>query len=86
MADVLVVGGAVADGKVTRLDVQIQGLPDRTLDREAAVAWMRDGHSLIPRVDGRRAPALLLLEIEDEHYIRSEGTPEPSDLLPQGLG
>jgi hypothetical protein len=86
MADVLVVGGAVADGKLTRLQVEMVGLPARTLDRETAVAWMRDGHSLVPRINGSRGPALLLLEVEDDHFIRCDAAAEAADCLPDDLG
>jgi hypothetical protein len=86
MADVLVVGGAVADGKVTRLQVEMHGLPARTLDRDQAVAWMKDGHSFVPRIDGERGPALLLLEVDDAHWIRADATPEAADVLPEALG
>lgn len=86
MADVLVTGGSVADGKVTQLKVEMHGLPDRTLDRDQAIALMKDGHSFVPRIGGRRGPALLLLEVGEEHYIRAVGTPEPADVLPDALG
>lgn len=82
MADVLVVGGSVADGKVKQLRVQLHGLPDRTLDRDAALAWMKDGHSFIPVHAGSRGQALLLLEIDDALYIRDRADGEASDSLP----
>lgn len=86
MADVLVVGGTVADGKVTQLKIEMHGLPARSLDREQTLAWMRDGHSFIPRISGARGPALLLLEVEDDHWIRCTGDAVAADSLPEALG
>lgn len=82
MADVLVVGGSVADGKVKQLTVELHGLPGRTLDRDTAIAWMKDGHSFVPMQSGTRGPALLLLEIGDELYIRDVADGEAADSLP----
>ena len=82
MADVLVVGGSVADGRVKDLEVQLHGLGERTLDRDTAVAWMKDGHSFVPVHKGSRGPALLLLEVGDELFIRHQADGEASDALP----
>ncbi|MEZ4319449.1 MAG: hypothetical protein R3F61_18180 [Myxococcota bacterium] len=82
MGDVLVTGGRVADGRIAELEVQLHGLPGRTIDRDTALAWLRDGHSLVPRVKGARLPALQLVEVGDEHFIRNDNAPESSDALP----
>jgi hypothetical protein len=88
MARVEVHGGTVADGRITSLEVGLQGLPARTLDRDTAVAWMRDGHSLIPRIGGADAAALQLVEVVDgdevSHFIRTDNQAQAEDSLPFG--
>ena len=58
MGDVLVRNGTVNDGTIATLEVSLHGLPDRSIDRDTAIAWMKDGHSFIPVVGGVRKPAL----------------------------
>lgn len=84
MGDVLVRAATMSGDQIGTLVVRLHGLPERTIDRETALAWMRDGHSLIP-FDGRRHPALLLVEVDDVHYVRADSTPSPSDTLPDVL-
>lgn len=81
MGDVLVRKGTLKDGTIATLDVSLHGLPDRSIDRDTAIAWMKDGHSFIPVVDGVRQPALLLIEVGDAHFIRSNSKPEAADVL-----
>jgi hypothetical protein len=83
MGDVLVKRASVAQGKVQRLEVHLHGLPSRVIDRDTALAWMRDGHSLVPVVNGRRLPALQLVESGDEHVIRVDHRATDTDLLPE---
>lgn len=85
MGDILVTGGSTADGRITTLNVELHGLPARTLTRDTALAWMRDGHSLIPRVGGKRGTALQLVEVGDELVIRHDNAPVAQDSLPEGL-
>jgi len=86
MARIEVTGGALSDGRIEKLMIQLSGLPDRTLTREQAVAWMRDGHSFIPVRDGRELPALQLVEIANgddvARFIRADTVAEPHDSLP----
>jgi hypothetical protein len=89
MARVEVHGGKVEDGRIASLDVRMHHLPPRTIDRDTALAWMRDGHSFIPVVDGRERPALMLREIPGEgelpdHVIRDDTENTPQDSLPFG--
>lgn len=85
MGDVLVTGGRLSEGRITSLDVELHGLGARTLDRDAVVRWLRDGHSLIPRIAGKRGVALQLVEVGDEHVVRHDNQPTPADSLPDGL-
>lgn len=85
MGDILVTGGTTADGRITALNVELHGLPARTLTRDTALAWMRDGHSFIPRIGGVRGTALQLVEVGDELVIRHDNAPVAQDSLPDGL-
>ncbi|TVQ94416.1 MAG: hypothetical protein EA397_01735 [Deltaproteobacteria bacterium] len=86
MARVEVTAGTLAEGKIKSLDVRLSGLPDRTIDREQALAWMKDGHSFIPMVQGQPLPALELVEVltgdEINHFIRADTARESADSLP----
>ncbi|MFT4623538.1 MAG: hypothetical protein ACI8PZ_002194 [Myxococcota bacterium] len=82
MGDVLVKKGSVQSGRITTLEVELHGLGSRTIDRDTAVAWMRDGHSFIPWVGGRRGAALQLVQAgEDGWVIRTDNAAEDADLL-----
>lgn len=86
MGRVLVHGGSVVDGRIQSLQVKLGALPRRTIDRDTAVAWMKDMHSFLPVVGGAPGPALLLVEGDDgEAYIRADASPESADALPAGL-
>lgn len=82
MGDVLIRKGTVSDGRITELSVDLHGLPSRTIDRDTAIAWMKDGHSFVPVKNGERQPLLLLVEVGEEHFIRADPTPEAADSLP----
>jgi hypothetical protein len=83
MGDVLVKGAEVANGRVSRLRVAIDRLPPRVIDRDTAMSWLRDGHSLVPWVDGR-GTALQLVEVgdDDQPFIRMDNEPVAEDSLP----
>jgi hypothetical protein len=85
MGDVLVTGGRISDGRITSLAVELHGLPGRTIDRELAITWLRDGHSLIPRSSGIRGTALQLVEVGDAWFVRHDNAAVPHDSLPAGL-
>ena len=85
MGDVLVCAGQLVDGKIDKLSVQLHKLSDRVVTRETAIAWMRDGHSLIPCVNGKRQNALQLIEIDGEtpsFFIRDDNQKTSEDSLP----
>jgi len=85
MGDILVKRGTVVGGRIGTLDVGLFRLPDRTVEREQVVRWMRDGHSLVPLVDGARLPALQLVEVGDGYAIRTDNQPIAEDTLPPAL-
>ncbi len=83
MGDILVKRGSVVDGKIRELVVQFHGLAERTIDRDTALSWMRDGHSLIPTVNGKRLGALQLVDLGEEAFaIRHDNTATDEDALP----
>ena len=84
MADVLVKRGVVKDGRIASLDVGLYGLPDRSIDRDTAISWMRDGHSMIPTRAGKRLTALQLVEVGEacELFIRHDNSKVAEDSVP----
>lgn len=84
MGDVLVKGATLQGGRVEKLHVHLHNLPDRVIDRDTALTWMREGHSMVPFVAGQRLPALQLVAVgEDETpFIRVDNAPVPEDALP----
>jgi hypothetical protein len=84
MGDVLVRRASLADGKVSKLAVELHGLGERVIDRDTVLSWMRDGHSFVPVLGGKRQPALQLVEVgEGEHVIRTDNEATDGDLLPE---
>lgn len=85
MGDILVKRGTLEGGRIGSLDVGLFRLPDRTVDRDQAIRWMRDGHSLVPVVGSARLPALQLVEVGEEVAIRTDNQPVAEDTLPPAL-
>jgi hypothetical protein len=85
MADVEVLGADVADGRVKTLKVRFKHTAERTIDRETAVAWLADGHSLFTWAGsshhGTRGKALQLVEVEEQPYLRTDTQPVAKDDL-----
>lgn len=82
MARVEVHSGTISEGRITSLDVRMHNLPPRTIDRDTALAWMKDGHSFIPVVDGEDLPRLELVEVPGEGDLpdfRIRATPDKGD-------
>ena len=84
MGDVLVRRATLADGKISKLEVDFHGLSPRTIDRDTALSWMRDGHSLIPLLAGQRKPALQLVDLGDGAWsIRVDNQAVDEDTVPE---
>ena len=83
MGHVRVHGADVAQGRIERLRVQMPNLPARTIDRATALAWMKDGHSLLPVFGGSVQPALVLVEVgeDDQSFIRSDARAVAEDAV-----
>lgn len=76
------VTGATKDGdRIAKLAVQLPGLPARVIDRDTALAWMKDGHSLVAYRGGVRGTALQLVEVGDEAelFIRADNAAKAKD-------
>jgi hypothetical protein len=86
MAHIRVTSARLGDGLIHSLDVELLGLGHRAIDRDTAVRWMRDGHSLVPAAGGS-ALQLVTLEDGDEPrwFIRADNAPEAQDSLPASL-
>jgi hypothetical protein len=84
MARVEVHGATVQGGRIDALRVKLKGLPARTIDRPTAIAWMKDGHSLIAIARGQSATALQLVAVgdDDEPFIRHDNELTPCDAVP----
>ncbi len=82
MGDVVVKSAVVKDGRIETMKVGIHGLPDRSIDRDTAISWMRDGHSMIPVRSGTRLTALQLVEAEDALFVRHDNNAVAEDNLP----
>jgi hypothetical protein len=85
MGRVVVQAADTVDGRITRVRVRMAGLPPRVLDREAVVAWMRDGHSFLPELGSAIGRALQLVEVGDELFVRDDHDQVAADALPAGL-
>ena len=86
MARVEVQAGRVEGGRIAALRVKLHALPARSIDRDTAIAWMRDGHSFIPVAGGADGAALRLVEVGEETvevFIRHDHDKSPADSLPE---
>lgn len=81
MARIAVHGADLKDGKIDALRVRMHNLPPRTIDRDTALAWMRDGHTFVPVKGGNETPCLLLLEVGDGFAIRDDSAAAAEDQI-----
>lgn len=86
MADVEVLSAEPAQGaRVTTLRVRFKNAPERTIDRQTALKWLADGHSLItcagPGYHPVRGHAIERVEADGEVWLRTDTRPEARDAL-----
>lgn len=81
MGRVFVRGAEIQDGRIQSMKVAFGNLPERVIDRETALQWMKDSHSFLPP----EGPALLLVEVGEELFIRADSSAEAADSMPQAL-
>ena len=83
MGHVRVNGADLEGGRIRTLRVTMHGLPARTIDRDTAIAWLREGHSLV--VDGT-GQALHIVEVPTGdavlRFVRFDNAPTAEDALP----
>lgn len=83
MADVEVLSAEQSGGRVSTLQVKFKNAAPRSIDRDTAVAWLRDGHSLIPVAghghDVVRGASVLLAEVGEELFLRTDTKAEAAD-------
>lgn len=86
MADVEVYGAETSGGRVSTLKVRFKNTDVRTIDRETALRWLADGHSLIaysghPPHHCHRGDAIQSVEVGEERFLRTDTKPEAADHL-----
>lgn len=79
MAHIVVEAATLANNRIEKLRVKMDRLPVRTIDRDTAFSWLKEGHSLVP-VGGA---ALQLVETsEDQFVIRPDADKVDEDSVP----
>lgn len=76
MADIEVLSADIQGGRVSRIKLRFKGNLLREIDRDTALDWLYQGHSLIP-VGGHghhvhRAPAIERVEVDGGYYLRTD--------------
>jgi hypothetical protein len=85
MADVEVLAADVSHGRLVSMRVRFKNAPERTIDRETALRWLSDGHSLITYAGhghhGVRGYAVQKIELGDDAWIRTDTAQKAEDHL-----
>jgi hypothetical protein len=83
MAHIRVLGATFQEDRIDLLRVEFHRVGARTVDRAQAIAWLREGHSLIPVVAGTHDVALRLVTLDGEdgprYFVRGDTADEPAD-------
>lgn len=92
MADIDVLSADIQGGRLSRLKIRFKGNLLREIDRDTALDWLYQGHSLIP-VAGHghhvsRAACLERVEVDGEWFVRSDTRKVAEDAVsfPHGHG
>jgi len=85
MADIDVLSSEVRGDRLHALEVCFQNASPRKIDRDTAIHWLREGHSLVP-VSGHghhvhRGRALHLVEVDGAPYVRTDTRPIAADSI-----
>ena len=85
MADVEVHAASPAHGRIQTLEVTFKNAAPRTIDRDTAVRWLQDGHSLITYAGhgshATRGRSVVLVEVGEEAFLRTDTATEAEDHL-----
>lgn len=83
MADVEVYAAELEGTTVKALTVRFKGTAARTISRDTALHWLRQGHSLVTHAGGAHHPvrghAIERVEVDGESFLRTDVKPEPAD-------
>lgn len=81
MARLLVTSATWEGTRLGTVRLQLHGLPERTVGRDELVRLLADGHGVIPALHGKPGPALGIVEVQGEPWVRADGRTEPADTL-----
>lgn len=85
MAEIEILHANLANGRIEKLEVRILNAAKREINRETALAWAREGHSMIPVAghghDVSRGAGLSLVEVGEDVYLRTDTKAEPADVV-----
>lgn len=87
MADIDVLSAELRGNRLHSLQVCFKNASPRTIDRDTAVLWLREGHSLVP-VSGHghhvhRGHALQLVEVDGAEFVRGDTRLVAADDVPR---
>jgi hypothetical protein len=76
MAYIDVLSADVKSGRLQALTICFKNASPRTIDRETALGWLREGHSMLPvhghGHDVHRGAALERVEVDGVDFIRTD--------------
>jgi hypothetical protein len=85
VAEIEILHAHLANGRIEKLEVRIKNADKREINREMALAWARDGHSMTPVAghghDVSHGAVLSLVEVGEELYLRTDTKAEASDVV-----
>jgi hypothetical protein len=85
MADVEVHAAEPAHGRIQTLRVRFKNAPERTIDRDTALAWLAEGHALLTYAGSAHHPhkgqAIHRVEVDGSVYLRTDTRAVAEDAL-----
>jgi hypothetical protein len=76
MADVEVIAAELSENRVKSLKVRFKNAPERTIDRDTALAWLAAGHSLNtyagPSYHPVKGESVERVEVDGEDFLRTD--------------
>jgi hypothetical protein len=83
MADVEVHAAHPAHGRIQSLEVRFKNAHAQTIDRDTAVRWLADGHSLVTYAGhgshATRGRSIVLVEVGEDTFLRTDTAAEAED-------
>ena len=85
MADIDILHAHLNAGRIQTLEVRFKNAEARTVTRETALTWAREGHSLIPLAGHghhvTRGHALSAIEVGEEVFLRTDTRADANDCV-----